>query len=239
MNIIKSKNDSRDYKILHLDNKLKVIIIKDTQSSQCGALLNVNIGSIRDTLDGMAHFLEHMVFMGSKKYPDENNFMDLVNKNGGYTNAMTGDTHTTYYFTIDSTKFIDILDIFANFFMTPLLKQENIEREVNAVNAECIKNMADDNWILHTIIKKGMGTHPMNHFTCGSNETLKGDDLHIKVKEFFDLNYSSNIMDLIIFINDKIDDTILEREIKETFGKITNKNLQMEHAYGKILNSNN
>lgn len=239
MNIIKSQNDLRDYKILNLDNNINVIIIKDKKSSQCGALLNIKVGSLKDTLDGMAHFLEHMVFMGSKKYPDENNFMELVNKNGGYTNAMTGDTHTTYYFTIDSTKFINMLDIFANFFTTPLLKKENIEREVNAVNAECLKNMTDDNWILHTIIKKGMGEHPMNHFTCGNIDTLKGNDLSDRVRDFFNTYYSSNIMDLIIFINDDIDNMILEKEIKETFGKITNKNVIITSDYGKILNSNN
>jgi secreted Zn-dependent insulinase-like peptidase len=239
MNIIKSDNDSRDYKLLKLDNKINVIIIKDKKSTQCGALLNINVGSIKDTIDGIAHFLEHMVFMGSKKYPDENNFMELVNKNGGYTNAMTGDTHTTYYFTIESTKFINILDVFANFFITPLLKKENMEREVNAVNAEAIKNTSDDNWILHDIIKKGMTSHPLNHFSCGNTDTLKGENLSDLVKHFFNQNYSSNIMDLIIFINDDIDEQILQKEIEDTFGKIENKNINIHSRYGKILNTQN
>lgn len=239
MNIIKSYNDLRDYKLLRLDNKINVITIKDKKSTQCGTLLNINIGSNKDTIDGIAHFLEHMVFMGSKKYPDENNFMELVNKNGGYTNAMTGDVHTTYYFTIESTKFINMLDIFANFFMTPLLKKENIEREVNAVNAEAIKNTSDDNWILHDIIKKGMTSHPLNHFSCGKNDTLKGENLSDLVRDFFNTNYSSNIMDLIIFINDDIDEKILEKEIRDTFGKIENKNIKADNTYGKILNTQN
>lgn len=239
MNIIKSKNDSRDYKLIKLENGIDTIIIKDKKSTQCGALLNINVGSISDNIDGIAHFLEHMVFMGSKKYPDENNFMDSIIKNGGYTNAMTGDIHTTYYFTMEPTKFISMLDKFANFFMTPLLKKENIEREVNAVNAEAMKNITDDNWILHDIIKKGMTKHPFNHFSCGNNDTLKGDNLHKLVRDFFDKNYSANLMNLIIFINDDIDEKILEREIYETFGKITNKNNLNKKLFGKILNDGN
>ena len=81
--IKKSENDYRDYEWFELDNKLKVIIITDKLSNMCGALLNVNVGSIHDTIPGMAHFLEHMVFMGSEKYPNESNFMDTVAKNGG------------------------------------------------------------------------------------------------------------------------------------------------------------
>ena len=96
--IKKSDNDYRDYEWFELDNKLKVIIITDKLSNLCGALLNIGVGSIHDTDPGMAHFLEHMVFMGSTKYPDESNFMDSVAKNGGTTNSMTADTDTTYFF---------------------------------------------------------------------------------------------------------------------------------------------
>ena len=106
INILKSDSDRRDYKYIELDNKLKVILVKDKLSMSCGALLNINVGSVQDTLPGMAHFLEHMVFMGSEKYPDQNNFMESVFKSGGITKAMTGDTHTTYYFTIETNKYL-------------------------------------------------------------------------------------------------------------------------------------
>ena len=36
-----------------------------------------------DKLQGLAHFLEHMVFMGSSKYPDENSYDEFIQKNGG------------------------------------------------------------------------------------------------------------------------------------------------------------
>jgi insulysin len=142
--INKSINDPRDYYWTELDNKLKVIIIEDFKATMCGALLNINIGSIHEEIEGLAHFLEHMVFMGSSKYPDESNFMDFVSKNGGITNAMTSDSDTTYYFTISDNKFLTILDMFSWFFIDPLLKKDGVEREVNAVDSESKKNLIDD-----------------------------------------------------------------------------------------------
>ena len=110
LKIDKSVNDNRNYNYFELDNKLKVIIIEDDDNKNCGALLNIKVGSIHDTINGIAHFLEHMVFMGSEKYPDVNNFFDKVSQSGGYTNAMTSDTDTTYYFTIDTDNYLSMLE---------------------------------------------------------------------------------------------------------------------------------
>lgn len=68
--IIKSMSDKNDYKALQLPNDLKVILIK-TQDKVTGASLTVNVGSMRDPKEyhGLAHFLEHMLFISSEKYP--------------------------------------------------------------------------------------------------------------------------------------------------------------------------
>ena len=235
--INKSANDSREYYYTVLDNKLKVIIIEDEDSTMCSALLNVNVGSIHETIDGLAHFLEHMVFMGSRKYPDESDFMDFVKKHGGVTNAMTSDTDTTYYFTINDKKFTNVLDMFAWFFIDPLLKTDGIDREVSAVDSESKKNLLDDGWIFHEILKKTMSdSHPINHYTCGDKDTLVGDNLREQVKSFFDEYYSSNLMNLIIFKNKNIDTSILLDQINDTFGKIHNKNVVIDKNYGNIIN---
>lgn len=235
--IIKSPNDKREYFWTELDNKLKVIIIEDNNSTTCGALLNVNVGSVNEEIDGLAHFLEHMVFMGSSKYPNESHFMDYVKKNGGYTNAMTADSDTTYYFSIIDNKFLDALDMFSWFFIDPLLKKESIEKEINAVDSESKKNLLDEGWIFNEILKLTMNiNHPINHYTCGDNESLVGDDLIDKVKDFFNKYYSSNLMRLIVFTNKKITTELLFDKIKNTFGKIKNNNVYINSNHGTILN---
>ena len=74
---------------------------------QSAAGLCISAGSFSDPpeLPGLAHFLEHMVFMGSEKYPDENSFDRFVNLGGGYDNAHTDTETTVFYFDIQRKKF--------------------------------------------------------------------------------------------------------------------------------------
>jgi len=68
-NIIKSLGDTRDYKGFLLNNGLKILLISDPETDKSAAALDVNIGSMSDPreLQGLARFLEHMLFMGTKK----------------------------------------------------------------------------------------------------------------------------------------------------------------------------
>jgi len=87
--------------------------------------LAVGVGSFNDPphRQGLAHFLEHMLFMGSKKYPQENAFSNLISENGGYSNAYTEWEYTNYQFNINSKVLLEALDIFAWIFIDPLLTE--------------------------------------------------------------------------------------------------------------------
>jgi len=67
--IIKSANDKRSYKGLELSNGLKILLISDPTTDKSAAALDVNIGAMSDPkeLPGLAHFLEHMLFLGTEK----------------------------------------------------------------------------------------------------------------------------------------------------------------------------
>ena len=213
----KSDNDTLEYNLLELSNKLNVLIIKNDQSELCGATMLVNVGSVNEEVAGMAHFLEHMLFMGSSKYPDENIFMSKVSQYGGETNAYTSDTNTVYYYTCASKFYLELLDIFMYFFIDPLLKKDCIDREVNAVDSESKKNLQDDNWVINEISKKiYQDKHPINHYTCGDKTTLKGN-LYKEVKTFFDKYYSSNLMSLVLYINNDISIKTLKNYIDNLY----------------------
>jgi insulysin len=97
-NIIKSKSDKRDYKFLRLPNNLCCLLISDSETDKSAASMDVGVGSALDPkpLFGTAHFLEHMLFMGTKKYPSENEYSVYIGNNGGSTNAFTGIKDTNY-----------------------------------------------------------------------------------------------------------------------------------------------
>ena len=82
--------------------------------------------------------------MGTQKYPKENYYNVFINEHGGYDNASTGEDYTEYHFNIQNEAFAGALDIWSQFFKEPLLKEEGLEREMNAVNNEYKKNISSE-----------------------------------------------------------------------------------------------
>jgi len=98
----------------------------------------VKVGSSLDPrpLYGTAHFLEHMLFMGTEKYPSENEYSEHITNNGGSNNAFTSLTDTNYHFDCSNEGFAGALDRFAQFFIAPLLGESSTGREMEAVDSE-------------------------------------------------------------------------------------------------------
>jgi insulysin len=67
--IIKSQNDTRSYRVIYLENGLEVLLISDTKTDKAAAAMDVNVGYFLDpeNIPGLAHFLEHLLFMGTEK----------------------------------------------------------------------------------------------------------------------------------------------------------------------------
>ena len=81
----KSPNDEREYAAVTLDNGLQVLMVSDATTEKSAAALSVGVGAFSDPLDfqGMAHYLEHMLFMGSKSFPEPDGYMNFAAENGG------------------------------------------------------------------------------------------------------------------------------------------------------------
>ena len=77
--IRQSEYDDRQYKYLTLDNKLRIVLVSDPSVERSAAAVSVHAGYSSDPpwLPGLAHFCEHMLFMGTEKYPDESDFMNF------------------------------------------------------------------------------------------------------------------------------------------------------------------
>src|SRR5277367_3759312 len=115
-----SINDNLIYRLTTLKNKLQILFVQDPDSKMSSANMYVTVGSIDNPkgLDGLAHFLEHMLFMGSDLYPGGSYFQSQVATYGGSTNAYTDSNHTMYYF-FTSGNFINLLKMFSRFFISP------------------------------------------------------------------------------------------------------------------------
>ena len=141
-----SPNDSRGYRLLTLDNQLQVLLISDPDSPKAAASLDVNVGHSDNPLGrgGLAHFLEHMLFLGTDKYPDASEYQAFISEQGGTHNAYTSFDHTNYFFDIDAAFLPEALDRFAQFFVAPRFDAQYVEREKNAVQAEYQMGLKSD-----------------------------------------------------------------------------------------------
>ncbi|KAH9679013.1 Insulin-degrading enzyme-like 1 (peroxisomal) [Citrus sinensis] len=161
--IIKPRTDKRQYRRLVLKNSLQVLLISDPDADKCAASMNVSVGAFCDPvgLEGLAHFLEHMLFYASEKYPVEDSYLKYISEHGGMANAFTSSEHTNYYFDVNPDSFEEALDRFAQFFIKPLMSADATMREIKAVDSvplsfllprlypENQKNLLSDVWRLN------------------------------------------------------------------------------------------
>lgn len=174
--VIKSPSDKREYRHLELDNKMQVMLVSDAEADKSAASLDVRVGCSLDPkpLYGTAHFLEHMLFMGTEKYPSENEYTEFIKNNGGGDNAYTSLTDTNYYFDISNEAFAEALDRFSQFFKKPLLGESSTEREMKAVDSEYNQSLQSDAWRFFSLMQDNANPDSLLHrFNCGNLESLK------------------------------------------------------------------
>jgi len=220
----KSKYDKRKYVFTKMENDLEVLLIRDKTIKTSSCAMLVDVGSLNEDILGLAHFIEHMLFMGNNKYPDENYFQKMLSMYNGKTNAYTTYDHTCYFFSVSNNNFYDIFDVFIHFFISPLFNKNAIEREMNAINAEYLKNYNNDNWRMDQMVRLFIDKMtPIKKFNTGNFETLNIPNIREKMIDFYNKYYSSNIMKLVILSKDK-SNLVLDK-IESNINMIKNNNI--------------
>ncbi|KAL8936946.1 MAG: hypothetical protein Q9211_003934 [Gyalolechia sp. 1 TL-2023] len=239
--------DDRSYRVIRLPNQLEALLVHDPETDKASASVNVNVGSFSDADDmpGMAHAVEHLLFMGTEKYPVENDYNQYLSAHSGYSNAYTSATETNYFFEVAASSSPDTdipphsrptsplhgaLDRFAQFFIAPLFLSSTLDRELKAVDSENKKNLQSDNWRLSQL-KKSLSSpkHPYHHFSTGNLQTLRdeprkrGVNIRDEFIQFHTKHYSANRMKLVVLGREELDQ--LETWVGELFADVVNKDL--------------
>ncbi|ODQ53020.1 a-pheromone processing metallopeptidase Ste23 [Saitoella complicata NRRL Y-17804] len=226
--------DNRSYRYIRLPNQLEALLVHDPQTDKASAALDVNVGHLSDPKDlpGLAHFCEHLLFMGTEKYPDENEYAKYLSMHSGFSNAFTGLDDTNYYFEcgVGEGVFEGALDRFAQFFRKPLFLEDQKDRELKAVDSENKKNLQVDIWRLFQLEKSlSNPEHPYNSFGTGNLVTLseepakKGLDVRQELLKWYGENYSANLMKLVVFGREELGE--LQKLVEEKFSDVVDKNL--------------
>lgn len=218
----KAATDRSEYRHLVLDNGLRVILLSDPDLNKSSAAMAIAAGSLMDPaeLQGLAHFLEHMLFLGTEKYPGEGDYGNFIRSNGGFANAYTAGDHTNYHFEINHDAFAGAVDRLAQFFIAPLFTEEFTEREMNAVDSENEKNLEQDSRRLDQVQRSYFRAgHPENHFSTGNSLTLADIEREDFIS-YYRKHYSANQLALALAGTASLDE--LEALARTSFSEVEN-----------------
>ncbi|GLI60577.1 hypothetical protein VaNZ11_002737, partial [Volvox africanus] len=174
---------------------------------KAAAAMAVGVGSFSDPedLQGLSHYLEHMLFMGSARYPSENEYDDFLTRHGGAANAFTDLELTNYHFEVAPPHLRGALDRFAQFFIAPLCSESSLEREVLAVDSEFCQVLQDDHCRLAQIMchTSRLG-HIYRQFSWGNKTSLweqprmAGLDVRRRLLEYYNQHYGADRSCLVV-----------------------------------------
>lgn len=199
--ITKSANDTRDYAYTTLANGLQLLVISDPEAQRAAVAVDVDAGTSAepDDFPGLAHFLEHMLFLGTDKYPDPDDYINYISDHGGNHNAFTAFDHTNYFFDIDPGYLHEGLQRFSRFFVAPLMAEKYVERERNAVDSEYQSKLREDGWRGMDTLKQAVNPkHPYARFSIGNNATLPKETVRPALLKFYKKYYSADRMTAVI-----------------------------------------
>ncbi len=210
---------------IRLDNGLEAFLISDSKASKSAAAMCVHVGIWDNPEDamGMAHFVEHMLFLGTDEYPEEGAFQRFVVQNGGDYNAFTTSDTTCYLFSIESAAYFEGLHRLASFFKKPLFTASCTERELKAVDGEFSATTKNDLRRCNAVMRDlSNPEHPFSRFGAGNKKSLA----HVStehLRKWYDAHYSANLMRLIVYSPLPLNE--LKELVKKNFGSIDNKEL--------------
>ena len=182
------------------------------------ALILVKIGSRYETkkINGISHFLEHLMFKGTKKRPTAQDISRQLDGLGADYNAFTGKDYTGYYIKAAADNTETCLDILSDIFYNSALDQVEIDRERNVIMEEI--NMYEDNPMMDIgDVIEGL-VFGKNDFLgqpiAGTKQTMRG--IHRpQMVDFYTTHYRTD--NITIVLAGKMNPTTIRRQIRAYF----------------------
>ncbi|MGJ0628431.1 pitrilysin [Xenorhabdus bovienii] len=225
--INKSERDLRQYKAIQLPNGMTVLLVSDEKAIKSLAAISVPVGHMEnpDNQLGLAHYLEHMVLMGSKRYPQSGGFTEFLQKHSGSHNASTSSNRTAFYLEVENGSLTEATDRLSDALAEPLLDPVNADRERHAIDNEMTIARAGEGHRIWQVRSETLNpAHPNARFGGGNLETLKDkpdSKLQTALTDFYQRYYSANLMKGVLYGHQPIDK--LAHIAVETFGRIPNR----------------
>lgn len=195
------------------------LIVKRRDDTQAVALqVWFKVGSIYENYEekGMAHFLEHMLFNGSEKYP-YGEIDKRVEELGGNINAGTSKEYTFYHIEIAKPYWKEAIELLYQLTQKPLLSEDMIQKEKPIVIEELKRGKDNPSTLLWEEFEKlSYKVSPYRFPIIGYEETIKSFTRNALLKFYRNFYQSKNMY--IVVVGD-VDPTEVRKEVMDTFGK--------------------
>lgn len=185
-----------------LENGLRVIVVPTGFPNLVSIQIPVQTGSrneVEPGKSGFAHFFEHMMFRGTKKYPPAE-YQAILTKAGARQNAYTTDDYTNYHTTFAKEDLEKVLEIEADRFQNLLYPEEAFKTEARAVLGEYNKNSANPiSKLFEAMRETAFTTHTYRHTTMGFLRDIEDMPNQFEYsKAFFDRWYRPEYTTVIV-----------------------------------------
>jgi len=177
------KDSSQRPPQISLSNGLRIRLLCLPEGAQAAAFVRVHAGAhdAPAAYPGLAHFLEHLLFLGSRHYPVEQSLMPFVQACGGQLNASTRERHTDYFFQVPADRLEEGLLRLLDMLAQPLLDPAAQLREREVLHAEYRARAEDAETLCDAALGRVIGVdHPFSTFHAGNRETLPVEDAHFQ-----------------------------------------------------------
>ena len=212
-----------DYSTYKLDNG-HTVIIKEVHDNPIVTIDTwVKTGSINenDKNNGVAHFLEHLFFKGTTKYPT-GEFDKILETKGAITNAATSKDFTHYYISLPSNHFETAMDLHADMLMNPQIPRKELEKERKVVVEEIAKNNDNpESKLYENLVTSFYSTHPYKRKVIGKKEIIENITRE-EILDFYNTWYNPSNM-ITVVVGDVETQKALDL-IKKNFNRKETKN---------------
>ena len=207
-----------------LENGLTVLLNPDSKLTTASYILGFKVGSRHERLGitGISHMFEHLMFKGTKKYPD---FNQVYSKNGVVgVNAFTSKDYTAYVGTFPPEKMELILDVESNRMTQLTFTQEELDKERGAVQEERLMRVdnSPSGTLFENLFDLIFQKHPYRWPVIGYSKDIAGYTLE-DLNAWYNSYYSPN--NAVLVISGKFSPRKAKKEIKKYFGKLKAKEI--------------
>jgi predicted Zn-dependent peptidase len=203
--------------MMHTPTGLRLLVeeLPHTHSASLGCYVNVGARYESAELSGVSHFIEHMVFKGTRSYPVARNISEAVEGVGGLLNASTSYESTVYYAKVAHIHFDRALSVLSELLRCPLFDRRELEKERKVIIEELRGTQdAPSDWVHELLATDLWGQQPLGRDIAGSVESVSAID-HTELTRFFAHHYG--IANTVISVAGNVQAERVLEQVAEAF----------------------